>query len=347
MDKSKFQVEVYDINNWNAQVWNKPQKGSSPIIYFENPDTYEHYFFKESHGKYPPEFWSEVISSKLGQSLGFNVLDYNVALYQGRLGCISKQMLQPDKQELYHGVDVLNDHLKSFILSDKPTYSYQDIVSMSKANPFFGNLLHGFNKMILFDAFIGNGDRHLENWALLVDYDVKIGEVIKKKKQGISFLKTVKSFFSGDAGLFFNDGDSINPTELSRYTFSPIYDSGSCLGRELTDVRIKQMFTDKVMFDAYLNRSKSEIRWNNNQITHFDLVENLLKENGLDNSDKLILSPALYNFDETAIKDLVNNADKKVQSLVKETSLSDVRKEFLFKLICARVERLKKIAKNG
>jgi hypothetical protein len=80
-----FETTFTDLSNWIPKEWERPQKGSSSITIFEQPETTENYFFKESHTRYELEFWSEIIASKFGQMIGLEVLDYNIGYYKGNL----------------------------------------------------------------------------------------------------------------------------------------------------------------------------------------------------------------------------------------------------------------------
>lgn len=336
-------TKLYKIDDWQLQLWNKPQKGSSPINYFEDPTTGDTYYYKESHTRSPAEFWSEIISSKFGQYLGFDVLDYNVALYEGRLGCLSKNMLSAN-QELYHGVDILNDHKTGFILVDKPVFSFQDIVDINSKNALFVNFLTGFTKMLILDALVGNGDRHSENWALIIDNDVKIAELVKQKSKIVDYKKTLRSLISRP-GLFFKDGDTIDTVTLSRYKFSPIYDTGSCLGREFDESKTEKMLKDNTMFNAYLNRGCGEVRWENKKVGFFDMIS-FIKKQKLVDIDNICMGP-LYRCNQQDLAELVNTADDCLSGVASETYLSEKRKNLIVKLLVERVERLKHALANG
>ena len=69
-------VKTYDISDWIYKNW-IGTGGTRDKVFIENPENGKVYFFKESIERYPSEFWAEIISSKIGQHLGFNVLDYN------------------------------------------------------------------------------------------------------------------------------------------------------------------------------------------------------------------------------------------------------------------------------
>ncbi len=138
------------------QVWNKPQKGSRPNNIYENPQTGELFYFKQSKSNYPSEIWSEIIASKLGQLFHFNVLDYNFAFDNEIVGCLSKSMIEKDKgEELYHGVDILSDYVKGFEITAKPICSFQDWEHICSHNEQFSSFVENFIETIIFDAIIG------------------------------------------------------------------------------------------------------------------------------------------------------------------------------------------------
>ena len=173
-------IKFYDISNWIWQDWNKPPKGSRAQSILEDPQTRETYYFKESKDIFPSEIWSEIISSKIGQMIGFNVLDYNVAVYENKLGCLSKSMiLKSEGETLYHGVDILNDNLEEFEISDKPLYSFQDLQRLCSENHTFERFIDNFIEIILFDALVGNTDRHTENWAFI--QKIKFGRELNQE----------------------------------------------------------------------------------------------------------------------------------------------------------------------
>lgn len=104
--------------------------------------------------------------------------------------------------------------------------------------------------MVLFDALIGNSDRHPSNWGVIYTVD------------------TFKGFYT---------------------TFSPLYDNGSSLCAYEDSDNIDIFFKDKMKFDALINtKSKSAIGWNNiRPIRHFELIEKI-KENYYDKTEKYV-----------------------------------------------------------
>lgn len=91
--------------------------------------------------------------------------------------------------------------------------------------------------MILFDALIGNSDRHHSNWGIIYE---------------------------------------LNEDEIYNH-FSPLYDNGSSLCAYVNEEDIDKLFKDKMMYNALLDtKSKSAIGWNEKRpIRHFELIKNI------------------------------------------------------------------------
>lgn len=160
--------------------------------------------------------------------------------------------------------------------SDMP-YSFQMIVESMKG--ILG--ISTISKIVLFDALIGNSDRHHSNWG----------------------ITETKAFLSLEKGLF----------PVNAMTISPLYDNGSSLCSYINENDIGTILKDKMKYEAIINtKSKSAIGWNNiRPIRHFELVKNLkdeyynetvdfvkiIRENITEQSIDTILS----NFDDTII----------------------------------------------
>ena len=96
-----FKPTYTNVTDWNFIVYQNTTGSRSKKI-IVGPNSAEEYFLKGSKElsdgtfKFPTEFWSEIVSSKVGQFLGFNVLDYNIGYNaEGRqkIGCLSQSMV--------------------------------------------------------------------------------------------------------------------------------------------------------------------------------------------------------------------------------------------------------------
>ena len=126
-------------------------------------------------------------------------------------------------------------------------------------------------------------------------------------------------------------------------TFSQIYDSGSCLGREIEDNRVIKMLTDKNMLEAYINRGKAEIRWENKHLSHFELIEKV--KNEYPSVVNAIIDVVVNRFNEQRIREIVSNIDRELPENLNIHKLPDERKELISKIITLRLNKLKGLRK--
>ena len=163
-------------------------------------------------------------------------------------------------------------------------YSFQMIVESMK-----GILeINAISKILLFDALIGNSDRHHSNWGITV---TKGFLAIEKYEKEVNVL-----------------------------TLSPLYDNGSSLCSYINENDIETILKDKMKYEAIINtKSKSAIGWNNiRPIRHFELIKNLKEEyfnetidfvkNIKKNITEQSIDTILSNFDDT----IINNQMKKL-----------------------------------
>jgi hypothetical protein len=334
-------IKHYDISEWVTQDWNKPPKGSRAQSIFEDPaNAGDLYYFKQSKNTFPSEIWAEIIASKIGQMIGFNVLNYDLATYNNKLGCLSKSMNKKSEGEtLYHGVDILNDYLEEFEISDKPTYSFQNLQKLCSQNLIFKHFIDNFVEIILLDALIGNTDRHTENWAFIqkLKFESKPIEIKQNKNIFNTIIRVAKFLITKEIKL------NSQLTIKSEYFFSPIYDSGSCLGREIAEEKIPNFIKDKVRIDAYIKKGKSEIFWQDKRLNFFEIAENVQKE-----LPNLVKSKAEKLFNEITLEKigtLVQNADSCFLGETIVTHLSQERKDLIQTLLIARLKLLKQTIK--
>lgn len=162
------------------------------------------------------EDWAEKIASELCKLLGLPHATYELAsTSKGNRGVVSPDFLSSDSI-LVHGNELLTS-----IVPNYPTFGTYgisqhtiDIVLMAISNesinlPIGWSVISGiqapvdvFVGYLLLDAWIGNGDRHHENWG-----------IVKNK--------------------------TVSTSKQTKY-LAPTYDHASCLGRDLSDEQRQQ-----------------------------------------------------------------------------------------------------------
>jgi len=349
-------MQLFDISTWTEQRWWSTGGTRNKKIYF-NPNDNLQYYFKQSLKKenkdYKYEFWSEIIASEIGLLCGFDVLPYHLAVSGGEVGCLSKSMIDPDKEELVEGGKYIQAFDNTFNPDDRKLrhqYDFDLIIRMLKSFQ-----LERFEKDIIeflvFDSLIGNSDRHQENWAFITEHSTlskSIAEVeFDFNHETLQKIPNWLRIFV--RGYYFSKGKlrpEYNKVKLlmaKSIRFSPIYDSGCSLGRELTDDRVKQLINNQDLIDAYINKGESEVHWKNKKISHLVLIKHLLNNEELSTMVRSTIERMVKRFDEAIILELMNKVDVNLPTECNSVKIPEERKQLMSKLVLSRFNRLKEL----
>ncbi len=207
--------------------------GSKPKFWFRYQD--EMWLFKQARAN-TGEHWAEKVASEIAELLGLPTHEVQIARYEGRMGCAVKSFLK--KHEiLVHGNEFLAGAIKGY---DKDK-------QWGQADHHFSNIVNTIEKWFpeekfrelvslrivgyfVFDALVGNTDRHHENWGML--------------------LKPVKVPLEGKAS-----GEQMR----FRVALAPTFDHGSSLGRELLDDRARLLLADPKGIQRYIRKATGGI----------------------------------------------------------------------------------------
>jgi hypothetical protein len=344
----------HDISKWNKKPYSNTGGTRSKKIYIEPKSEIEYFFkcskeLKDGSIKFPLEYWSEITSSKIGQYLGFDLLDYNIGYDEfaiQKIGCLSESMILHPENRLTEGIDYIRGFDPKYDPS-KDEHRY-NIKLIYEALDYF-NLSDYKNKileMLIFDGLIGNSDRHQENWGFIT----KIKETISKLDSEIanssfvlkrSFLKLKKLIATGLLSTHFGhekqlDDNTRRISLLSQSSiaiteFSQIYDSGCSLGRELEDEKILTMLQDDTLILKYILNGKSEVRWDlGKKPKHFDFLKILNKEN-----------IQFFNEIQNRVKDKYRESD--IDSIIQNIDINLPEELFYFKLPSNRKKLMLKV----
>lgn len=193
---------------------------------------------------------------------------------------------------------------------------------------------------------IGNGDRHQENWAMIskqqlltdVISDLEKAKQIKlskRQKSTVNWLKKQVTKMKGQKlpKIWYQ-------IDLR---FAPIYDSGSSLGRELVDDKVEAFLRSNEMINRYISKGQSEIHWEGNKLTHFDLITNLLNMPVFQLKTKTVINRIIEKWNGTDIAIIIKEVDLRVPESHQIYKIPDSRKQLILKLITLRYERLKEL----
>ena len=142
-----------------------------------NPKNWPIYIAKTGHKWYPSESITEHLLTLLGKSFQLKMADSRLCVINGQLRFLSRYFLKKE-QRLVHGAEIY----AGFLSNDRDFV--EEIEAQKMARKFFtlqftydalkagfpknaDSILKEFVKMLLFDALVGNNDRHFYNWAVV------------------------------------------------------------------------------------------------------------------------------------------------------------------------------------
>lgn len=140
--------------------------GTKPKFWFRGADG-RRWLFKWSDR--PREDGSEWIAARLARLLDVPAAEIQLARYRGRQGIASPSFLH-EGQALFHGNELL--------AAADPTYPAHQVRRLTAYSVgrcldtlegYGESALDGFVGFLLLDAWVGNTDRHHENWAVIQD----------------------------------------------------------------------------------------------------------------------------------------------------------------------------------
>lgn len=347
-------------NEWNKQPWFSTG-GTRTKEYLQSPDG-KFYYFKRSQFKpgkdYRYEFWNEIIAFQVGEMLGFNMLRYDIAVNGEIMGCISESMINSEMEELIEGVRYLQAFAPDYdpnLKEHKKRYTF-DLIENSLKSANLKEYIHDIIEIIVFDAIIGNGDRHQENWAVinkLIPMHEAIDELeVNGKLNKVNrFLRWLLRWLKKNVENIYNQSNQNGrkmPRQLliPKTDFAPIYDSGSSLGLELLDERIEQLLNSEAELAKYIDNGQSEIYWENKKLSHFELIRKLL-DSGYRAKVKSIIRRVLEKWNSPAIKQLIEEIDISVPKSHEIYKIPDNRKRLIAKILTLRHQRLEAIIHEG
>lgn len=178
------------------------QLGSKPKFWFSYEK--EKWLFKEVR-KNTGEDWSEKLASEIAKLMGLTTHHTELAVWDGKRGCAVRSFLSPGFS-LVHGNELLGGLLSGYDsekIHGQADHTVENIVhvlekifSSSSGRATASKMFIGY---LVFDALVGNTDRHHQNWGLFI-------KVLENKESTRPII-----------GL------------------APTFDHASSLGRELTD----------------------------------------------------------------------------------------------------------------
>ena len=138
------------------------------------------YMLKRSAKRYPDQFWGEVVAYQVGCMLGVEVPPAFVAYDENKeyCGALIEWFYEDSEALLVPGGSLLQAIMPTYDRKRGMQHNFNSVTRICRVLSVQGMLGHAWlfywGEVFLFDALIGNTDRHQENWCFLFTSDKKV-----------------------------------------------------------------------------------------------------------------------------------------------------------------------------
>lgn len=177
-------VEVIDVTDWltdehhavfpvgardKEMLWS-PKDSESEILKNNWP-----YLFKESIYRYPDQYWTELVAYIVSKYLDVDVPRVFPAIKQTEQGTVCASLIEwfydVETERFVHAGSYFKRIVLDFDDKTGAQHNFVDMNLLIRALAMFSGLetdrMKWIADMTLFDALIGNTDRHQENWGVV------------------------------------------------------------------------------------------------------------------------------------------------------------------------------------
>jgi hypothetical protein len=208
-----FTVDTIDHNRYKPTIKIQVSGGSRPRVTLEHAVTGKRFLFK-TYTHNPREVWAECLASHLGEIFGVPTQKVVIkkaspqmvrilkARYATRLpsdwkpvGTLARDIFLKD-EEIIYGAKIVN--------TDSGALTLEEIETAIKKQYYAPeDLLKSFAQMIVFDALIGNMDRHHENWGIVEN--LRYRQQILFGKKALVNLRHFTPLYDHGSSLLFEE----------------------------------------------------------------------------------------------------------------------------------------------
>lgn len=224
------------------------------------PKKWDSYIAKTGHKWYPMESITEFLLGVIGKELGVKMADQKLAQIGGQIRFLSKYFLKKD-EILVHGMEIYSKYFgdeKEVLEIESENRSRDELtlqLTQDAISNFFpensNTILIELVKLLLFDAFVGNNDRHFYNWGIVKN--------IKDKKEPY-----FSPIYDTARGLFWNFSEEkidtyLKDKELETKLLKYVENSRPKIGWK-DETNINHINIVKLIYDHEFYSSKKEIK---------------------------------------------------------------------------------------
>lgn len=152
---------IRDVSNWLADD-SRVVSGTRTKYWLINPTNDQNALFKEPRAN-TGEAWAELVAALIGDLIHFPTATTSLATYHNTVGSLSNNFISTG-EEFLEGGDLITRLDTSF---DRYKLDHYTLDTILKSLPQNQGLEKAFLQIPVFDALIGNQDRHCDNWGVI------------------------------------------------------------------------------------------------------------------------------------------------------------------------------------
>lgn len=312
------QDSIIDITAWDMDdEFNQYPEGARPkiAVFSSEQPSYRpikaswRYLLKGSVKWAPEQFWGEIIAYHIGRKIGVEVPPAYVGTHRGHgyAGALIEWFYADHEASFVSAGHHFSSIYPDFDREKGKGHNLLDALEITKSvTGIAGDAQVKLLMGVIFDALIGNTDRHQENWGFL------------SHPQKKSRRKT-----KGNANPFYK-----------KSRLAPFFDNGTSLGFDVTRARASS-WTQQIL-DNYICRGRHHFKeeyTSTGRLTHVQTVELISQNSQLKKQTLACLTQVTPEFLEDLLARLCA-----IQGVPDESKLSPAKAEFIVKLTLRRID---------
>ncbi len=184
--------QIVDVTQWSLGDLSPYAEGTRDkfLIYAPNQTAYpfllpgHKYLLKKTYVEKSgtilfEQFWNEIIAYKLGRTLNIRVPPAFIACYKSDdiplfYGCLIEWFYDyegEEKDTSLRGGDIITRYIENYDEKKGEQHNFQTVTQIFEDEKV-ENWIEDWAEILLFDAIIGNTDRHHDNWQI-IEYKAK------------------------------------------------------------------------------------------------------------------------------------------------------------------------------
>jgi len=229
--------EIINVDNWLDVSEKYPNYiGEREKVWLQNPANNVVAMFKIPR-KNRGEHWAEKLCWEFAKIIGIPCAKVDLANFKGVCGTLSYYFLDISRGDIHtdSGSFFEYDFDEKGKIADYYIEALEDKFEEYKLSELFLDII----QILVFDALIGNGDRHQDNWGI-TQYEILGEEQIK---------------------------------------ISPLYDNSASLARDQAIERVGKLISSDQEMLTFINKGKAKIGYKDyKNVNHFTLIRYLLNK---------------------------------------------------------------------